>query len=139
MPSHPDSARPAPDQVLVDIADYVADYEITSSAAYPIARYCLMDALGCAVEALNFPECIKLLGPIIPEIVVFRGAKVPGTQFTLDPVSAAKPAQDTMVADESPPRQWPTQAKAAENRSRPMPDTAAALPIRMNSGMTASP
>lgn len=89
MSSHDSNARPIPDQVLIDIADYVNNYEIVSSDTYRAARYCLMDALGCAVEALNFPECTKLLGPPVPEIVCSRGARVPGTQFELDPVSAA--------------------------------------------------
>src|SRR5687768_12324 len=79
----------APDQVLVDIADYVNNYEILSSKAFEAARYCMMDALGCAVEALNFPECIKLLGPMVPGIIFPNGNRVPGTQFELDPMSAA--------------------------------------------------
>lgn len=81
--------RPEPDQELVDIAVYVADFEINSDLAYDTARYCLMDALGCAMLALNFPECTKLLGPIVPETVVPNGARVPGTPFVLDPVAAA--------------------------------------------------
>ena len=79
-------ARPAPDQVLVDIADYVTDYLITSDEALETARYCLMDTLGCGLEALSYPACTKLLGPIVPGTVVPNGSKVPGTQFQLDPV-----------------------------------------------------
>lgn len=82
-------ARPAPDQVLVDIADYVTDYLITSDEALETARYCLMDTLGCGLEALSYPACTKLLGPIVPGTVVPNGSKVPGTQFQLDPVQAA--------------------------------------------------
>ena len=89
MSSCDSNTRPIPDQVLIDIADYVNEYEIASTETYRAARYCLMDALGCAVEALNFPECTKLLGPIVPEIICPRGARVPGTRFELDPVSAA--------------------------------------------------
>lgn len=81
--------RPAPDQELVDIADYVLDYQINSDLAYETARYCLMDALGCAMLALNFPECTKLLGPIVPGTTVLNGARVPGTDLVLDPVTAA--------------------------------------------------
>ena len=81
--------RPEPDKVLVDIADYVLDYEITSHEAYNTARLCLMDTLGCGLEALSYPACTKLLGPIVPGTVVPNGAKVPGTQFQLDPVQAA--------------------------------------------------
>ncbi len=89
MSSHISNVRPAPDQVLVDIADYVCDYEIQSAEAYDTARNCLIDTLGCGLEALSYPACTKLLGPIVPGTVVPNGAKVPGTQFQLDPVKAA--------------------------------------------------
>jgi 2-methylcitrate dehydratase len=83
------NVRPAPDQVLTDIADYVSRYEIKSDEAYETARYCLMDTLGCGFEALEYPACTKLLGPIVRGTVVPNGARVPGTQFQLDPVQAA--------------------------------------------------
>ena len=83
------NARPEPDQVLVDIADYICDYEISSTEAYDTARNCLMDTLGCGLLALRFPECTKLLGPLVEGTVVPNGARVPGTQFRLDPVKAA--------------------------------------------------
>ena len=81
--------RPNPDQVLVDIADYALSYKIESDLAYETARHCLIDTLGCGLEALEYPACTKLLGPILPGIIVPTGAKVPGTQFQLDPVQAA--------------------------------------------------
>jgi 2-methylcitrate dehydratase len=81
--------RPQPDQVLVDIANYVCDYEIKSDEAYDTARNCLIDTLGCGLLALRFPECTKLLGPLVQGTVVPNGARVPGTQFTLDPIKAA--------------------------------------------------
>jgi 2-methylcitrate dehydratase len=81
--------RPNPDKVLVDIVDYVMSYEIRSDLAYETARNCLIDTLGCGLEALEYPACTKLLGPILPGTVVPNGAKVPGTQFQLDPVQAA--------------------------------------------------
>jgi len=83
------NVRPKPDKVLVDIADYAASYKITSKEAYDTARNCLIDTLGCGLEALSYPACTKLLGPIVPGTVVPNGAKVPGTQFQLDPVQAA--------------------------------------------------
>lgn len=89
MPVHGSTARPAPDKVLVDIADYVVNYTIDSELAYETARHCLIDTLGCGLEALSYPACTKLLGPIIAGTVVPNGAKVPGTQFQLDPVQAA--------------------------------------------------
>ena len=48
-----------------------------------------MDTLGCGLEALEYPACTKLLGPIVPGTVVPNGARVPGTAFQLDPVQAA--------------------------------------------------
>ncbi len=81
--------RPEADQVLVDIADYVLNYEIKSALAYETARHCLMDTLGCGLESLEYPACRKLLGPIVPGTIVPHGAKVPGTPFQLDPVQAA--------------------------------------------------
>jgi 2-methylcitrate dehydratase len=89
MASHISNVRPKPDDVLVRIADYAAGYEIKSKEAYETARYCLMDTLGCGLEALEYPACTKLLGPIVRGTVVPNGAKVPGTQFQLDPVQAA--------------------------------------------------
>ena len=89
MSAHISNVRPKPDKVLVDIANYVSKKAITSKQAYETARYCLMDTLGCGLEALEYPACNKLLGPIVPGTIVPNGAKVPGTQFQLDPVQAA--------------------------------------------------
>ena len=89
MSAHISNVRPKPDKVLVDIANYVSRSSITSKEAYETARYCLMDTLGCGLEALEYPACTKLLGPIVPGTVVPNGAEVPGTQFQLDPVQAA--------------------------------------------------
>ena len=83
------NVRPEPDKVLTDIADYVGSYAIDSDEAYTTAQYCLIDTLGCGLEALTYPACTKLLGPIVPGTVVPLGAKVPGTSFQLDPVKAA--------------------------------------------------
>jgi len=75
--------------VLGDIADYVTKFKIASTEAYKTAHYCLLDTLGCGFEALSYPACTKLLGPIVPGTVVPNGAKVPGTPYQLDPVQAA--------------------------------------------------
>ncbi len=85
------SANPdiQPDQVLTDIARYVATYEIDSDEAYSTARYAFLDALGCGLLALSYPECAKHMGPLVPGTVVRNGTRVPGTQFELDPVQAA--------------------------------------------------
>ncbi len=79
----------SPDRVLVDIADYVLEYEVRSELALDTAAYCLSDALGCGLEALEYPACTKLLGPVVPGTVVPNGARVPGTDFVLDPIQAA--------------------------------------------------
>ncbi|MGA7857349.1 MAG: MmgE/PrpD family protein, partial [Terracidiphilus sp.] len=89
MSLHTSNERPAPDKVLTDIADYALSYEIKSDLAYETARYCLIDTLGCGLEALEYPACTRLLGPIVPGTVVPHGARVPGTSYQLDPVQAA--------------------------------------------------
>ncbi len=89
MSSHISNERPASDKVLTDTADYVLDYEIKSELAYATARHCLIDTLGCGLEALEYPACTKLLGPIVPGTIVPNGARVPGTNYQLDPVQAA--------------------------------------------------
>ncbi len=83
------NVRPSVDQELVDLAHYVACYQIDSVEAYETARHCLMDSLACALLALRYPACTKLLGPVVPGTVVPRGARVPGTSYVLDPVKAA--------------------------------------------------
>lgn len=89
MSAQINNIRPEFDREIVDIVDYVMNYEISSKVAYDTAHYCLLDTLGCGLEALEYPACKKLLGPIVPGTVVPNGVRVPGTQFQLDPVQAA--------------------------------------------------
>jgi 2-methylcitrate dehydratase len=89
MSSHISNVSPDPDKVLVDIVDYVKKHKIKSDLAYETARNCLIDTLGCGLEALSYPACTKLMGPVVPGTVVPNGARVPGTQFQLDPIQAA--------------------------------------------------
>ena len=89
MSSHISSDRRPFDQPLGDIVDYVSNYRIDSALAYETARYCLMDTLGCGLQALQFPACTRLLGPVVPGLTMQRGARVPGTSYELDPVTAA--------------------------------------------------
>ena len=89
MSLHVSQNRPPFDPVMVDIVDYVMKNEVPSALAYETARHCLLDTLGCGLEALEYPACTKLLGPIVPGTVVPHGAKVPGTPYQLDPVQAA--------------------------------------------------
>jgi 2-methylcitrate dehydratase len=71
--------RPAPDKVLADIADYALSYRIDSKTAYETAYYCLMDTLACGFQALQYPACTKLMGPVVPGATLPGGARVPGT------------------------------------------------------------
>jgi 2-methylcitrate dehydratase len=83
------NVRPPPDDVLVQIADYILTTKISSTEAIQTARHCLLDSLSCAVMALNFPECVKMLGPIVPGAVMDKGTPIPGVKEKLDPVRAA--------------------------------------------------
>lgn len=80
--------RREPDRVLTEIADYVLHYRPRRQLALNAAHDCLIDSLGCAFEALAYPECMKLVGPVVPGAGLPNGARVPGTSFQLDPVSA---------------------------------------------------
>ncbi|MCH2204427.1 MAG: bifunctional 2-methylcitrate dehydratase/aconitate hydratase [Lentisphaerales bacterium] len=84
-----DSARPDFDSIIKKIAKYALKYEVKSHEAYETARYCFMDSLGCALLALNYQECTKLLGPVVPGAIMKNGCRVPGTKYQLDPVQAA--------------------------------------------------
>jgi 2-methylcitrate dehydratase len=81
--------RPAPDHVLTAIADYALKFEIDSALAYETAGYCLMDTLACGFQALKYPACTKLMGPVVPGATLTNGARVPGTAYELDPIIAA--------------------------------------------------
>ena len=81
--------RPETDDLIVTLADYALNHEITSDEAYDTARYCLMDSLACGCLALDFPACTNQLGPIVPGTIVPDGVRVPGTSHVLDPVKAA--------------------------------------------------
>jgi len=83
------NVRPDSDSEIKAIADYVLGAPIASERAWDTARYCLMDALGCGLLALDFPECTRLLGPRVDGTVVPNGARVPATSFRLDPEKAA--------------------------------------------------
>jgi 2-methylcitrate dehydratase len=81
--------RPAPDHILTAIADYALNFEIKSKLAYETATYCLMDTLACGFQALKYPACTKLMGPVVPGATLTNGARVPGTAYELDPITAA--------------------------------------------------
>src|SRR5689334_16309233 len=88
-PTTPLNVQPPFDLLPTEIADYVLELGTFNSEAYETARYCLMDSLGCALLALYYPACTKLLGPIVPGTIVPDGCRVPGTNYELDPVTAA--------------------------------------------------
>lgn len=77
------------DPLFSQIIDYVYDHSIRSELAWDTARWCLMDSLGCAMMALQFPACTKLLGPVVPGATLPHGARVPGTSHRLEPIAAA--------------------------------------------------
>ncbi len=84
------SARRAePDRLLVDIAEYVCETDIDSKLAVETAHYCLLDTLACGFQALDYPACTRLLGPVVPGATLAGGARVPGTSYELEPVAAA--------------------------------------------------
>ena len=89
MSSPLSNVRPAPDQLLVDLADYALTAKITSDEAYDTARWCLADTLACGIMALAYPACTKLLGPVVAGTTIRHGARVPGTGYELDPVQGA--------------------------------------------------
>ncbi len=90
MSTNKSAERPAFDQVIQDIADYVLNYKIESDLAWKTAHYNLLDTIGCGLEALTYPACTKMLGPVVKGTTVPNGAKVFGTQFQLDPIEAAR-------------------------------------------------
>jgi len=88
MSAH-DNQRSEPDTAIVEMVDYVDGYKVDTKRAFEAAYHCLVDSLGCAFMAFAYPECTKLLGPIVPGTVVPNGARVPGTPYVMDPVQAA--------------------------------------------------
>jgi 2-methylcitrate dehydratase len=83
------NVRPAPDPLIIDLADYALNARIASDEAYDTARWCLADTLACGIMALAYPACTKLLGPVVPGTTIRHGARVPGTSHELDPVQGA--------------------------------------------------
>ena len=59
MSAQINNIRPEFDREIVDIVDYVMNYEISSKVAYDTAHYCLLDTLGCGLEAIEYPRCIS--------------------------------------------------------------------------------
>ena len=83
------AARPEPDALLVEIADYVCQTPIESTEAFDTAHYCLKDSLACAMLALKFPDCVSLMGPVVEGADMPGGVPIPGRFDELDPVQAA--------------------------------------------------
>ncbi|MGD8809060.1 MAG: bifunctional 2-methylcitrate dehydratase/aconitate hydratase [Gammaproteobacteria bacterium] len=86
---HRSAERPQADALLREIADYATAAKIDSETAYATARLVLLDSLACAFQALEYPACTRLLGPIVEGATLSGGARVPGTAYELDPVAAA--------------------------------------------------
>lgn len=81
--------RPKPDDIFIQIADYVCDFSINSSQAFDTAYLALLDSMACAMEALSIQHCQNFLGPVVPNTLVKNGSRVPGTMYQLDPIKAA--------------------------------------------------
>lgn len=64
MSAQINNIRPEFDREIVDIVDYVMNYEISSRVAYDTAHYCLLDTLGCGLEALEYPACKNCWGQL---------------------------------------------------------------------------
>ncbi|MGN7285069.1 bifunctional 2-methylcitrate dehydratase/aconitate hydratase [Shouchella rhizosphaerae] len=77
------------DLLLEEIAEYVLKKDITSEEALETAAHVLVDTIGCGILALRYPECVKMLGPVVPGTIVPNGIKVPGTSHVLDPIRGA--------------------------------------------------
>ena len=89
--------RPAPDAVLTAIADYALSFEIDSALAYETAAYCLMDTLACGFQALKYPACTKLMGPVVPGATLTGGARVPGLVSRRTGSVGAPPGGDILL------------------------------------------
>lgn len=81
--------RPAADAVIADIADYICSFGRESPLAVDTAYTAILDSVGCAMLALDQPECVRHISPVAPGAVLSPGARVPGTAYELDPVHAA--------------------------------------------------
>lgn len=84
-----ENARPEPDNVLKDIAEYIHKYDVNSQLAFDTARLCLLDTLGCGLAALKYDQPRKLIQPTVPGTIVPNGTRVPGTDIVLDPIRGA--------------------------------------------------
>ena len=104
---HRNAERPAPDRLLTDIADYVLEFRADGAEARRIARYCLMDTLGCGILALGFPACTKLLGPVVPGADLAGGARVPGTRAPPSSVAPGTTGPSSFVQAGKPSASMP--------------------------------
>jgi len=89
MDDYRSAQRPKPDELLLQLAEYALGKNVNSVEALQTAHYCLLDSMGCAIRALNYPACTKLLGPVVNGATFKHGAQVPGTRYVLEPVQAA--------------------------------------------------
>ncbi|HUX73348.1 MAG TPA: MmgE/PrpD family protein [Steroidobacteraceae bacterium] len=71
------------------VADYAASAAGDSDDAYAAAFARLLTSFARGFAALRLPACVQMLGPVVPGATMSHGARVPGTSFELDPVTAA--------------------------------------------------
>lgn len=83
------AAAPSLDGGAVALAEYAVATCVADASTLALARTCLVDALAGAFRALREPDCLRVLGPVVPGATMTCGARVPGTSYELDPVQAA--------------------------------------------------
>lgn len=77
------------DEILVRLARYAASVTQPTGATLRTAALCLTDAIGCAIAALQDPECARRLGAWVPGTTAIDGVPVWGTDHVVDPIKAA--------------------------------------------------
>ena len=59
---------------MQELVDYVLNPPSFSTLALDNAKASFIDAIGCAILALKYPACTKLLGPVVPGAFCPNGA-----------------------------------------------------------------
>ncbi len=76
------------DTLLNEIINYVGEEKKFSEESLQTASYCLMDSIGCAIQALEYQACKKVLGPFYDD-GCDSGVRIPGTSFSVNPIEGA--------------------------------------------------
>jgi 2-methylcitrate dehydratase PrpD len=79
----------AVDSLVGEIAADVDAGTVPREEALDVAWLALFDSLGCAMASTRVPECMAFISPVVPEMTVNLGSRIPGTNHRVDPVCAA--------------------------------------------------